>query len=52
MARANTNARNFFITFYSFLIDVARLVEISLREMDRGVIEAAQAMGCFLIGIY
>ena len=25
---------------------VARLVEISLREMDRGVIEAAQAMGC------
>lgn len=27
---------------------VARLVEISLREMDRGVIEAAQAMGCSL----
>ena len=25
---------------------MARLVEISLREMDRGVIEAAQAMGC------
>ncbi len=25
---------------------VARLVEASLREMDRGVIEAAQAMGC------
>lgn len=25
---------------------VARLVEGSLREMDRGVIEAAQAMGC------
>ena len=25
---------------------VARIVEISLREMDRGVIEAAQAMGC------
>ena len=25
---------------------IARLVEISLREMDRGVIEAAQAMGC------
>ena len=25
---------------------VARLVEISLREMDRGVIEAAQSMGC------
>ncbi len=25
---------------------VARLVESSLREMDRGVIEAAQAMGC------
>ena len=25
---------------------VSRLVEISLREMDRGVIEAAQAMGC------
>lgn len=25
---------------------VARLVEISLREMDRGVIEAALAMGC------
>lgn len=25
---------------------VARLVEISLREVDRGVIEAAQAMGC------
>ena len=25
---------------------VARLVEISLREMDRGIIEAAQAMGC------
>ena len=25
---------------------VARLVEASLREMDRGVIEAAQSMGC------
>jgi len=25
---------------------VARLVEASLREMDRGVLEAAQAMGC------
>lgn len=25
---------------------VARLVEISLREMDRGVVEAAQSMGC------
>ena len=25
---------------------VARVVESSLREMDRGVIEAAQAMGC------
>ena len=25
---------------------VSRIVEISLREMDRGVIEAAQAMGC------
>ncbi len=25
---------------------VARLVESSLREMDRGVLEAAQAMGC------
>lgn len=25
---------------------VARLVEASLREMDRGVVEAAQAMGC------
>ncbi len=25
---------------------VARLVECSLREMDRGVIEAAQSMGC------
>ncbi|WP_303436379.1 methionine ABC transporter permease [uncultured Oscillibacter sp.] len=25
---------------------VARIVEISLREMDRGVIETAQAMGC------
>lgn len=25
---------------------VARLVEASLREMDRGIIEAAQAMGC------
>ena len=25
---------------------VARLVETSLREMDRGIIEAAQAMGC------
>ncbi len=25
---------------------VARLVESSLREMDRGIIEAAQAMGC------
>ncbi len=25
---------------------VARIVEISLREMDRGVVEAAQAMGC------
>ena len=25
---------------------VSRLVEASLREMDRGVIEAAQAMGC------
>lgn len=25
---------------------VARIVEISLREMDRGVIEASQAMGC------
>lgn len=25
---------------------VARLVESSLREMDRGVVEAAQAMGC------
>lgn len=25
---------------------VARIVEISLREMDRGIIEAAQAMGC------
>lgn len=25
---------------------VARLVETSLREMDRGVLEAAQAMGC------
>ena len=25
---------------------VARIVEISLREMDRGVVEAAQSMGC------
>ena len=25
---------------------VARLVEASLREMDRGVVEAAQSMGC------
>ena len=25
---------------------VSRIVEISLREMDRGVVEAAQAMGC------
>lgn len=25
---------------------VARLVETSLREMDRGILEAAQAMGC------
>ena len=25
---------------------VARLVESSLREMDRGLVEAAQAMGC------
>ena len=25
---------------------VARLVESSLREMDRGVVEAAQSMGC------
>lgn len=25
---------------------VARLVEISLREMDRGIVEAAQSMGC------
>ena len=32
-----------FIAAFPF---VARLVESSLREMDRGVIEAAQAMGC------
>lgn len=30
---------------------VARLVESSLREMDRGIIEAAQAMGCSPIQI-
>ena len=32
-----------FIAAFPF---VARLVESSIREMDRGVIEAAQAMGC------
>ena len=32
-----------FIAAFPF---VARLVEASLREMDRGVIEAAQSMGC------
>ena len=26
--------------------DVARLVEASIREMDRGIIEAAESMGC------
>lgn len=30
---------------------VARLVEASLREMDRGVIEAAQSMGCSTLQI-
>lgn len=30
---------------------VARLVESSLREMDRGLIEAAQAMGCSTLQI-
>lgn len=30
---------------------VARLVESSLREMDRGLIEAAQAMGCTTLQI-
>ena len=30
---------------------VARLVEGSLREMDRGIIEAAQAMGCSTLQI-
>ncbi len=30
---------------------VARLVEASLREMDRGVIEAAQSMGCSVFQI-
>ena len=30
---------------------VARLVESSLREMDRGVIEAAQSMGCSTLQI-
>ena len=32
-----------FIAAFPF---VARLVESSIREMDRGIIEAAQAMGC------
>ena len=27
---------------------VARLVETSLRELDEGVVEAAQSMGCLL----
>ena len=30
---------------------VARLVESSLREMDRGVVEAAQSMGCSTLQI-
>ena len=30
---------------------VARLVEASLREMDRGVVEAAQSMGCSTLQI-
>lgn len=30
---------------------IARLVEASLREMDRGVIEAAQSMGCSTLQI-
>ena len=40
-----TNAAIVPLTIAAFPF-VARLVESSLREMDRGVIEAAQAMGC------
>lgn len=40
-----TNAAIVPLTIAAFPF-VARLVEGSLREMDRGIIEAAQAMGC------